>query len=174
MERIALLAAGITILVMASALVLSAFPSISDYISSYIIERLSIASGGMIQVLNAEFRGDIVIIDVKNMGPSDLNIKGPGNFQIYIDKRPAVVESVQSGQWPVGTAVRVVARLDADPHRTHTIVLYSPGTCNVYIFTTYMDEKTQEAASEQKDPHLYIPSLQFFYVLNFAGIWFIY
>jgi len=134
-ERTTLLAVEIALLAMASALVLSVYPPISYYVSSYISRILSSAAGGMIQILNTEFREGIVIIDVKNMGPGDLEIRSLSDFQVYVDNKPAVVKAVVGGPWQAGTTIRVIAETDRSPHERHIVVLYGPGgTQAMYLY----------------------------------------
>jgi len=141
MQRVTIVVTEIALLVVASALILSTSPVLSSYIMDY-ISKMTFATGGMLQVLNAEFTGERVIVDVKNMGPSALTIKGLEDFQIYVDRRAAVVESVVDsagrefrGTWSVDVTIRVIARLNANPSERHIVILYGPGNTEaVYLY----------------------------------------
>ncbi len=140
MQRIVMLVTEIALLLMALALVLIVFTSLSDYVSDRVF-RTMFSAGGMLQILNTEFAGGKIIVDVKNTGPGALTVRGVEDFQVYVDKKQAAVESVVDssgrefrGIWSADTAIRIIAGTDESPYEKHIIVLYGPGGTQAIYF----------------------------------------
>jgi len=113
------------------------------HIMLYIMPPLpsSIPQPITIQVLNIEFRENNVIIDVKNLGPGNLEIRELTDFQIFIDGDPAVIKSilpptVVGGTWRAGDSIRLIGEINnKSPYMMHFVVLFGPrGTQAAYPY----------------------------------------